>query len=71
MKKREFKDLKVKEEKELIKLVTEKRTELFKTIPNLAVKQEKNLKKAKNLRKEIAQIKTFLREKEIVSEETK
>ncbi len=71
MKKKEFKDLRVKEEKELSKMLLEKKTELMKVIPNLAVNQEKNLKKAKTLKKEIAQIKTILRENELVKEETK
>ena len=71
MKKKAFKDLRVKEEKELSKMLLEKKTELMKVIPNLAVNQEKNLKKAKTLKKEIAQIKTILRENELVKEETK
>lgn len=71
MKKKEFKDLRVKEEKELSKMLLEKKTELMKVIPNVAVNQEKNLKKAKTLKKEIAQIKTILRENELVKEETK
>lgn len=71
MKKKEFKDLRVKEEKELNKMLLEKKTELMKVIPNLAVNQEKNLKKAKTIKKEIAQIKTILRENELIKEETK
>jgi len=71
MKKKEFKDLRAKEEKELNKMLLEKKTELMKVIPNLAVNQEKNLKKAKTLKIEIAQIKTILRENELNKEETK
>lgn len=71
MKTKEFKDLKVKEEKELLKMLAEKRTELMKVIPNLSVNQEKNLKKAKNLKKEIAQISTLLRENELSKGEQK
>lgn len=70
MKVKEFKDLKVKDVKELNKLMVEKKLELMKVIPNMAVNQEKNLKKGKTLKTEIAQIMTILREKEL-AEETK
>lgn len=72
MKKNDFKNLKNKKLAELKKLVSEKKTELLKYLSKKASGGEKNLKKAKNSRKEIAQVSTIIREMEIVKkEETK
>lgn len=72
MKKKDFKDLKAKETKDLVKMVVAKKDDLAKTVPNLKAGKEKNLKKAKNLKKEIAQILGLIKEKEIMKkEETK
>lgn len=52
-----------KKEKEVIRA---KKIELAKFLANLAAGKEKNLKKGKNLRKEIAQMMTVVREKELI-----
>lgn len=75
MKLKEFKDLKNKEIKELLKISDEKKVLLRKVILEIKSGSEKNLKKAHNLKKEIAKILTLIKEKEIiqkiVSEEKK
>lgn len=65
MKKKGLKDLRVKEIDELKKLVSEKRKETSVIYTKVKTGQEKNLKKVKGLKKEIAQILTIIREKEI------
>ncbi|KKQ51952.1 50S ribosomal protein L29 [Candidatus Woesebacteria bacterium RIFCSPHIGHO2_01_FULL_39_17] len=66
MKKKEIQDLRGKTQAELKKKAEDKRLELSKIVVNLKASKEKNLKKAKNLRRELAQILTVLREKEIL-----
>jgi len=66
MKKKEIQDLRGKTQAELKKKAEDKRLELSKIVANLKASKEKNLKKAKNLRRELAQILTVLREKEIL-----
>lgn len=58
MKSKEFKELKTKKANELIKLLDEKRVELTKITSKMYAHREKNLKKGKILRREIAQIMT-------------
>ncbi len=65
MKKKGLKDLRAKEIDELKKLVSEKRKETSVIYAKVKTGQEKNLKKVKGLKKEIAQILTIIREKEI------
>lgn len=69
MKKKDYREFKTKEMAELRKALAGKRTDLAQTVPSLGSGKEKNLKKAKNLRREIAQILTLIREKEIVKRE--
>lgn len=71
MKKKELTELRSKEVGELIKLLKDKKEKLAKLAPEIAIGKEKNLKKAAILRKEIAQILTMVREKEIAGEEIK
>lgn len=71
MKTKDFKELKAKETKDLVKMVMAKKDELAKTVPSLKVGKEKNLKKASLLKKEVAQLLTLIREKEILKKETK
>jgi len=71
MKKNDFKNLKVKKIEELKKTVSAKKLELMKLLSNKASKAEKNLKKGRNLKKEIAQILTLVREMEIIKEVSK
>lgn len=67
MKINELKTLKKKTVGELEKSISEKKKELMKVITYMKSGREKNLKKAKNLKIDIAQTKTVLRLQEIVS----
>lgn len=69
MKKKDLNTLKEKEIEVLRKLLTEKIAEAKKTTSEMYSGNEKNLKKVKMIRREIAQISTAIREKEIVKEE--
>lgn len=66
MKTKDFKDLKTKEVKELRKNANDLVLQLSKIKAKIASGQEKNLKGAKNLRRDIARILTLIKEKEIV-----
>ncbi len=66
MKKKELKDIKSKSVKELSKLVYDKKIEAKKAKLNAVSGKEKNLKIFKNLRRDIAQVKTIVREKQIM-----
>jgi|WetSurSiteA1Bulk_404760.scaffolds.fasta_scaffold00227_16 ribosomal protein L29 len=69
MKKRDFKDLKVKKIAELTKLVLEKKAELAKIAIGVKTQSEKNVKKGKMLKLEIVRLLTLIREKELLGEE--
>jgi len=71
VKKKEFNELKGKEIEDLKKTVKTKKAELAKLGPKVIAGEEKNLKKAANLRREVAQILTLIREKEILKAEEK
>lgn len=71
MKKKELTDLRNKKTNELEKLLSKKRNELINTYAKIKAGQEKNLKKAKNIRRDVAQILTIIREKELLKKETK
>jgi ribosomal protein L29 len=71
MKKKELVELKTRDVTELNKLLKEKRVEFAKSRLDLKASREKNLKKARNLRRGIAQILTIIREKELVEQESK
>jgi ribosomal protein L29 len=72
MKKNDFKSLKTKKVDELKKTVSAKKLELLKLLSNKVSKGDKNLKKGRNLKKEIAQILTLIGEMEIIGKlETK
>ena len=58
MKKKDLEGLKTKKAVELLKMVKERKLELAKTLAAMGAGREKNLKKARNLRVEIAQILT-------------
>ena len=62
MKKNDFKNIKTKKVEDLKKMVSEKKLELIKLLSNKASKADKNLKEGRNLKKEIAQISTLVRE---------
>ncbi len=61
----------MKKTEDLRKIVSEKKLELMKLLSNKASKGDKNLKKGRNLKKEIAQILTIIKEKEIIGKESK
>lgn len=65
MKKKDLIQFKVKSIEELKKLAIEKEKELVKKAADIFSGKGKDVKIARKLRKEIAQIKTILREKEI------
>lgn len=65
MKTNDLKSLKIKKPLELKKILVIKRGELLKLVSKKVAGGEKNLKKSRNLRKEIAQILTIIKEKEI------
>ena len=69
MKKKELLELRSKEIVQLEKMVTAKQNDLLKIIPETSVGKEKNLKKAKNLKREIAQILTIINEKGFTQKE--
>ena len=71
MKKRELTDVRKSETKDLSSKVKEKKLELAKTRVKIVSGEEKNVKKLANLKKEIAQLLTILKEKELVEVETK
>ncbi|HJY98550.1 MAG TPA: 50S ribosomal protein L29 [Patescibacteria group bacterium] len=66
MKKKEITELKGKTIKELFKMANSKKEEAKKTAVSVAAGKEKNLKVLKNARREIAQILTIIKEKEIM-----
>ena len=66
MKKKDIRDLRLKSPKELMKMVAEKKKELAAFTSGVVLQKEKNVKKGKLARKEIARILTLLREKEIL-----
>lgn len=65
MKPKELKQIRVKNKRELEKLAQEKKKELAKETANVNLGRTKNIRSARNLRLEIAQLMTILREKEI------
>lgn len=69
MKRKDLVDLKTKEVKDLNKILADKKTELEKVLVNVSAGKEKNLKSAKNLRRDISQILTIVQEKKILKKE--
>ncbi|MBI4157687.1 50S ribosomal protein L29 [Candidatus Woesebacteria bacterium] len=66
MKKNDLKNLRTKKTKELRDTISKKKLEIAKILAKISAGQEKNLKKAKNLKKELAQTMTVIKEMEIV-----
>ena len=66
MKKKDLKDLRTKKIAELDKLVIKKKQESVMASAKMKTGQEKKIKKVKNLKHEIAQILTIIREKQIL-----
>jgi ribosomal protein L29 len=71
MKKKDLQDLRNKKIIELDKIVAKKRQESILAHAKMKTGQEKKIKKVKNLRREIAQVLTIIREKQILEEEEK
>ncbi|MEJ2347777.1 MAG: 50S ribosomal protein L29 [Patescibacteria group bacterium] len=71
MKKKDLQAARNKKMSELKKLVSKKKQEVEVLQAKVKAGQEKNLKKAKNIRIEIAQLLTLIREKEIIKKEEK
>lgn len=71
MKKKDLIELRGKKIEEVKGLVAKKRLEQSYTQVKIASRSEKNVKKVKNLRKDLAQILTILKEKEIIEKEAK
>lgn len=71
MKIKDLKEYKVKEIKELNKAMVEKEVELIKAVAAIRAGKEKNIKKAAGIRHTLAQLKTIVREKQLIKEETK
>ncbi len=71
MKRKEFTDFKTKSVKELIKFVTDKKTEMGKKKVEIFSGKEKNLKYFNNLRRDVAKVMTIIKEKEILEKLTK
>lgn len=65
MKKEELKKLRAKDMKELEKVLNESRKLLSESYLKIAGAKEKNLKKVRNLRRDVAQILTLMKEKEL------
>jgi ribosomal protein L29 len=66
MKRKDFIDLKSKTAQELRKLASEKKMDAIKKKMEILGGKEKNLKAYRNYRREIAEILTLVREKEIL-----
>lgn len=71
MKKKELSNLRAKRKDELSNLLSAKRAEIIKIKASMKVAKEKNLKKVKNARREVSQILTLIREREIFEKEAK
>ncbi len=66
MKRKEFTDLKTKQIKDLLKMVSAKSLEAGKKQMEVSGGKEKNLRSVKNIRKDIARILTLIKEKQII-----
>lgn len=69
MKKKDLQDLRNKKVIDLNKIVAKKRQESILAHVKMKTGQEKKIKKVKNLRREIAQVLTIIREKQILEKE--
>lgn len=69
MKTKEVKDLRTKTIVELEKLLTDKKKDLEKVLLDMVTGKEKNLKKGKNIRHEIARVLTLINEKKLIEAE--
>jgi len=70
MKKKEKQELRIKKIEDLRKLLLTKKEEITVSMAKFRIGQEKNSRKVKNLRREIAVISSIIREMEIAKEQT-
>ena len=68
MKKKDLQAFKDKKIEDLRKVVSDKQMEISKVVTEMYAGKEKNLKKTKNLKRELAQVLTLLRQKELEGE---
>ena len=68
MKSKEVKNLRTKSKDGLKKILDKKMSDLMQVKVKLKVAKEKNLKRVKMLRCEISQVKTIIREKELIEQ---
>lgn len=66
MKRKELNDYKSKTVKDLLKFVSDKKTEMKKKKVEIFAGKEKNLKYFNNLRRDVARVMTIIKEKQIV-----
>ena len=71
MKKRDLQEKRKVDVKDLFKLVQEKKFKSLKLKGEMKVGKAKNLKEGTNLRREIAELLTIIKEKEILAKEEK
>jgi ribosomal protein L29 len=71
MKKSDLTGLRTKTSEELAKTFSDKSKELVKVMTAITGGTEKNLKKGRNLKKDMARVATIIREKEIIASMTK
>jgi ribosomal protein L29 len=71
MKKKDLYKFREKSGSELKKVLRDKKLELLRVSINIKASKEKNLKKAYNLKRDIAQLKTIKKEKELIDKEKK
>lgn len=69
MKKKEKQELRIKKIEDLQKLLLTKKEEIAMSMAKFKIGQEKNSRKVKNLRREIAVISSIIREMEIAKEQ--
>ena len=67
MKKKELESLRKKDIKELTKILEDRKKEYLLTYNQVKAGQEKDTRKPTNVRKEVAQILTTIKEKEIIA----
>lgn len=68
MKKRELQDLRNKKIEDLVKLLADKKLDHIKFMAEGKFQGEKNIKKGRNLRGEIAKISTIIREGQLIEQ---
>ncbi len=68
MQKKELQEIRTRDLSKLKKEVEAKKLEVYKFNAEVKVSQEKNLKKGKNLRRDLSQILTIIRERQLAGE---